>query len=180
MAFKCFNCGKGRMMGHRVSHSKRRTNHAFMPNLQNRRIQVGNLMKQVKICTNCIKLAKKIAKDKEVDLSSVQGTGPGGRVVRKDVEAALSSGQQPSAASGQKSVTAPMPSFALVSQDDKVIQTTKLRQAIDEVRRRPHSHHHLGCFLGRDVVTPSETQAVQRGRLFLSCRRHQAVITCLS
>src|ERR1044071_8167574 len=38
-------------------------------------------------------LAKKIARDKQVDLSHLQGTGPGGRVVRKDVEAALSSAQ---------------------------------------------------------------------------------------
>ena len=35
-------------------------------------------------------LAKKIAKDKNINLASVQGTGPGGRVVRKDVESALS------------------------------------------------------------------------------------------
>ncbi len=28
---------------------------------------------------------------KQVDLSNVQGTGPGGRIVRKDIEAALSS-----------------------------------------------------------------------------------------
>ena len=34
-------------------------------------------------------LAKKIARDNKVDLSHVQGTGPGGRVVKKDVEAEL-------------------------------------------------------------------------------------------
>jgi len=38
-------------------------------------------------------LAKKIARDNQVDLSHLQGTGPGGRVVRKDVEAVLSGGQ---------------------------------------------------------------------------------------
>jgi pyruvate dehydrogenase E2 component (dihydrolipoamide acetyltransferase) len=36
-------------------------------------------------------LAKKIAGESNVDLSSIQGTGPGGRIVRKDIEAALSS-----------------------------------------------------------------------------------------
>src|SRR5262245_53750991 len=35
-------------------------------------------------------LARKIADDSGVDLSSIQGTGPGGRIVRKDVEAAIS------------------------------------------------------------------------------------------
>src|ERR1044071_174396 len=39
-------------------------------------------------------LAKKIARDNKVDLSRLQGSGPGGRVVRKDVEAALAGGQQ--------------------------------------------------------------------------------------
>jgi len=62
MAFQCFNCGKSRMMGHRVSHSKRRTNHAFMPNLQNKRIVIHGVKKQVKLCTNCIKLARKNAR----------------------------------------------------------------------------------------------------------------------
>jgi len=69
-------------------------------------------------------LAKKIAKDNKVDLARVQGTGPGGRVVRKDVEAALSSAQ-PSAVSRQ-----PVASFAPVSGEDETVQLTKLRQAI--------------------------------------------------
>ncbi|MCC6229114.1 MAG: 2-oxo acid dehydrogenase subunit E2 [Phycisphaerales bacterium] len=35
-------------------------------------------------------LAKKIARESGVDLASLQGTGPGGRIVRRDVEAAIS------------------------------------------------------------------------------------------
>ncbi|HLO16312.1 MAG TPA: dihydrolipoamide acetyltransferase family protein [Anaerolineales bacterium] len=69
-------------------------------------------------------LAKKIARDNKVDLARLQGTGPGGRVVRKDVEAALSSGQ-PSAVSRQ-----PAPQVVPVSGKDETIQLTKLRQAI--------------------------------------------------
>jgi pyruvate dehydrogenase E2 component (dihydrolipoamide acetyltransferase) len=72
-------------------------------------------------------LAKKIARDNKVDLSSVQGTGPGGRVVRKDVEAALSSGQT-SKVEGRPSM--PMPSMVPVSHEDETVQLTKLRQAI--------------------------------------------------
>ncbi len=71
-------------------------------------------------------LAKKVAKDNQVDLSNVHGSGPGGRVVRKDVEAVLSSGQ-PSAVS-RPSASAIQP--VIVSYDDKVIPVTKLRQAI--------------------------------------------------
>ncbi|GAB4500056.1 MAG: pyruvate dehydrogenase complex dihydrolipoamide acetyltransferase [Anaerolineales bacterium] len=72
-------------------------------------------------------LARKIAKDNGINLASIQGTGPGGRVVRKDVEAALSSGQ-PSAVSRPST---PITNYQLpVSTEDKVIPTTKLRQAI--------------------------------------------------
>ena len=34
-------------------------------------------------------LAKKIARERSVDLSHLQGSGPGGRIVRRDVESAL-------------------------------------------------------------------------------------------
>jgi pyruvate dehydrogenase E2 component (dihydrolipoamide acetyltransferase) len=77
-------------------------------------------------------LAKKIAREQKVDLSHIQGTGPGGRIVRKDIEAALSSGQL-TVASGQ-SKTSSVPSLPTahysLTTDDKVVPTTKLRQAI--------------------------------------------------
>jgi pyruvate dehydrogenase E2 component (dihydrolipoyllysine-residue acetyltransferase) len=74
-------------------------------------------------------LAKKIARDNNVDLTNIQGTGPGGRVVRKDVEAALA---QPSVISSQpvSVLGPPISSAVVVSRDDQVVQTTKLRQAI--------------------------------------------------
>ena len=72
-------------------------------------------------------LAKKIARDSNLDLSRVQGSGPGGRVVRKDVEAALAGGQ-PTAVSHPAAPTA-YPQVT-VTQQDQTVQTTKLRQAI--------------------------------------------------
>jgi pyruvate dehydrogenase E2 component (dihydrolipoamide acetyltransferase) len=73
-------------------------------------------------------LAKKIAKDNNVNLANVQGTGPGGRVVRKDVEAALSSGQL---SVSNKQSAQPITAYQLpISTEDKVVATTKLRQAI--------------------------------------------------
>ncbi len=71
-------------------------------------------------------LARKVAKDNNVNLANVQGSGPGGRVVRKDVEAALSSGSTSNVQRSASSVSSPV----IVSHDDKVIPTTKLRQAI--------------------------------------------------
>jgi len=71
-------------------------------------------------------LAKKIADENNINLANVQGTGPGGRIVKKDVEAALSSGQ-PSAASRPTL----QPTYQInVTQEDQTVPTTKLRQAI--------------------------------------------------
>jgi pyruvate dehydrogenase E2 component (dihydrolipoamide acetyltransferase) len=73
-------------------------------------------------------LAKKIARDKKVDLSSVKGTGPGGRIVRKDIEAVLASGQL---SVSSKQPAQPITNYQLpISVEDKVVPTTKLRQAI--------------------------------------------------
>jgi pyruvate dehydrogenase E2 component (dihydrolipoamide acetyltransferase) len=69
-------------------------------------------------------LAKKIAQEKNIDLANLQGTGPGGRIVKKDVEAALESGAPSSRPIAQ-------PTYQInVTQEDQTIQTTKLRQAI--------------------------------------------------
>ena len=67
-------------------------------------------------------LARKIALDKNVNIANVVGTGPGGRVVRRDVEAVLASEE----ASAQRSV----PAFAALTHEDKIVPLTKLRQAI--------------------------------------------------
>jgi len=84
----------------------------------------------VPLTTDSVKaspLAKKIARDRKVDLSKVQGSGPGGRIVRKDIEAALSGGQSPFGSSQASKVSTPN---YQASTEDRVIQTSKLRQAI--------------------------------------------------
>ncbi len=70
-------------------------------------------------------LAKKMARDTKVDLSRIQGTGPGGRIVRKDVENILSAGSITS----RKSIPAYQPTIQTTSTDE-TIGLTKLRQAI--------------------------------------------------
>ena len=71
-------------------------------------------------------LAKKIARDNNLDLARLQGTGPGGRVVRKDVEAALAGGMP----QAEARKAAPAPAVVPVSAEDQTIQLTRLRQAI--------------------------------------------------
>ncbi len=65
-------------------------------------------------------LAKKIARERSVDLSRIHGSGPGGRIVRRDVEVALAGGTDlPSAIRS--------PQLPAV---DETIPLSKLRQAI--------------------------------------------------
>lgn len=97
-------------------------------------------------------LARKVAREASLDLGHVRGTGPGGRIVRRDVEAALSSGQVlpdaaslPEAASVPKTASQTMaPVFSPLVHEDETIQTSKLRQAIG--RRLVESKQNLPHF----------------------------------
>ncbi len=66
-------------------------------------------------------LAKKIAREQKVDLSKVQGTGPGGRIVRRDIEKLVAGRLVAS------QLVADQPTSQLA---DKTASATKLRQAI--------------------------------------------------
>ncbi len=59
MSQRCDRCGKGPMAGNNVSHSKVRTRRRFMPNLQPTRVQEGNRLVRVTLCTRCMRTATK-------------------------------------------------------------------------------------------------------------------------
>ena len=59
MSRVCEICGKGKMSGHNVSHSNRKSNRTYEVNLQKTTITVDGQEKTVKACTKCIKTAKK-------------------------------------------------------------------------------------------------------------------------
>ena len=65
-------------------------------------------------------LAKKIARAEKVDFTKIQGTGPGGRIVRRDVEAAVN-------LTGTSTLIRPI---VVASRTDETVSLTKLRQAI--------------------------------------------------
>lgn len=91
--------------------------------------EIANLQSEI---VKASPLAKKIARDKNVDLGNVQGTGPGGRIVRRDIEVALAgvAAKPTPAAVPTAPVVTPLPSFVPVSHADKTVPLTKLRQAI--------------------------------------------------
>jgi large subunit ribosomal protein L28 len=59
MAAQCFNCGKGVMYGHNVSHAKNRTRKIFKPNLHSAKVLIGGAYKRVRLCTKCQRLIVK-------------------------------------------------------------------------------------------------------------------------
>jgi len=80
-------------------------------------------------------LARRMAEEEKLDLSNIQGSGPGGRVVRRDVEDALEKGipaaaPMPEKSVGKAPVLAPIPAFSAEPREDQIIPLTKLRQAI--------------------------------------------------
>lgn len=79
-------------------------------------------------------LAKALARDRGVNLAAIAGSGPGGRVVKRDVEAALESAKSPAAVS----------SSAFAPGQDRALPLSKLRAAIG--RRMQESKRSIPAF----------------------------------
>lgn len=110
-------------------------------------------------------LARKIAESKGVDLGAVQGTGPGGRIVKADVEAAgpaggsaaspLANAASALAASARAQVaqSTPAPATAInpvVAAEDQTIALSSMRNIIAErlltsKTTIPHFYLHVEC-----------------------------------
>ncbi|MGQ4599784.1 2-oxo acid dehydrogenase subunit E2 [Nocardia sp. R6R-6] len=92
-------------------------------------------------------LARKIARELGLDLSAVTGTGPGGRVTRRDVEAAhrtpsaAESTQPAESTSGAKNL-APQPAAAVPGDYDEIplstIQQVSAKRLTESMQQAPH------------------------------------------
>jgi len=71
-------------------------------------------------------LARRMARESKVDLAQVQGSGPGGRITRRDIEAAMTAGSGGAAA---RTAAAIHPAET-ISREDSRVPLSKLRQAI--------------------------------------------------
>jgi len=115
-------------------------------------------------------LARKIADSKGVNIAAIQGSGPGGRIVKADVEAAAEGGNAPSrlasaatalAASAKAqvvqstpaAVSAPAPAVAInpvVAAGDQTIELSSMRRIIADrlltsKTTIPHFYLHVEC-----------------------------------
>ncbi|MDP4092679.1 MAG: 50S ribosomal protein L28 [Bacillota bacterium] len=55
---KCDICSKDMSFGLKVSHSNRRSNRAWKPNVKKVRVIVGGTHKSVNVCTRCLRSNK--------------------------------------------------------------------------------------------------------------------------
>jgi large subunit ribosomal protein L28 len=56
---KCSVCGKGVVFGNAVSHSNRKTNRAWKPNIRKVKVSVDGTVKTVSMCARCLRTMKK-------------------------------------------------------------------------------------------------------------------------
>jgi len=73
-------------------------------------------------------LARKLASDNNLELDNLEGSGPGGRIVRKDIEAALAGGM--AGAPGKLVGARRLPVTEIVTRQDESVPLTKLRTII--------------------------------------------------
>jgi large subunit ribosomal protein L28 len=63
MAFTCEICGKGRLVGNKVSHSNIKTKRVQKPNLQRVKALIDGSPQRIRVCTRCLRtgLVTKVA-----------------------------------------------------------------------------------------------------------------------
>jgi pyruvate dehydrogenase E2 component (dihydrolipoamide acetyltransferase) len=75
-------------------------------------------------------LAKKIAADKGIDLSTIQGSGPGGRIVKADVESAKPGTAPAAAATGSEGAAPSTPSTPAATLEALDLPVSNMRKSI--------------------------------------------------
>ncbi|MFH1650591.1 MAG: 50S ribosomal protein L28 [Chloroflexota bacterium] len=58
---KCDICGKEPIFGHNVSHSKRRTNRRWIPNIHRSTLVLDGKLQHLNVCTRCLRSQYKSA-----------------------------------------------------------------------------------------------------------------------
>ena len=99
-------------------------------------------------------LARRIAKDAGLDIGLITGTGPGGRIVRRDVDAAIATGV------GRPALTLAPVVLGPATLSDEEIPTSKLRQTI--ARRMTASRQEVPHFYVTSEIDMAEAMALRR------------------
>jgi pyruvate dehydrogenase E2 component (dihydrolipoamide acetyltransferase) len=103
-------------------------------------------------------LAKRLAADKGVDLSSLAGSGPHGRIVKADIEGAKAGTAKPAAPAEKSPAAAPALAAAAADKPAAVQMDDETRQLLDE--RIPHTVEKLSGM--RKTIAKRLTQSMQQ------------------
>ncbi len=101
-------------------------------------------------------IARRIAAEHNLDISQIQGTGPNGRIIRDDVEAAL---RQPQAAPAPTFAPAPAIAAAQPGEDVTVVPLTQMRKTI--ARRLSASMQQAPHFYVTMVIDMTKASALR-------------------
>ncbi|MFF2960205.1 2-oxo acid dehydrogenase subunit E2 [Streptomyces sp. NPDC057963] len=108
-------------------------------------------------------LARRLAREADLDIEVLTGTGPGGRVVRRDVEAAVAGRRTQAAAPApvpREAAPAPQTSARDDTGDHEDIPHSRMRRAI--ARRLTESKQHTPHFYLRATCAVDELLALRR------------------
>ena len=83
-------------------------------------------------------LARRLADDLGVDLARVEGSGPGGRIVKRDVEAARESAPTPAAATGVGAAALTMPESEYEDVPVSQMRKTIAKRLVESIGPVPH------------------------------------------
>jgi len=100
-------------------------------------------------------LARKIAEEKGLNLSQIKGTGPDGRIIKKDVESAKAESPEPAPAA-EKAATPAMP-----TEGDEDLRISQMRKAIakrlaESKFTNPHFYETIDIDMKRSIAARAE------------------------
>ncbi len=112
-------------------------------------------------------VARRMAQQAGIELAAIPGSGPAGRIVKRDVEDALRAGAAPAAAPGAGTTTAPLPTPAtsgaprLVEQaiEHSQMRKTIARRLVESIGPVPHFFLTTEIDMGRALAMRAELNA---------------------
>ncbi|HEV2791754.1 MAG TPA: dihydrolipoamide acetyltransferase family protein [Solirubrobacterales bacterium] len=104
-------------------------------------------------------LARRLAKDKGLDLSSLQGSGPGGRIVKHDVEQAESTGTASPAGPAGQAPSSGTAKGNVETREPSKLQSTIARRMAESKATAPHFYLTIEIDMGKAVAARAAIKA---------------------
>ena len=124
-------------------------------------------------------IAKRLAKESGVDLQTLAGSGPGGRILKSDVESAVSAGEAPAApgpaAQGSPAETA---KGTVTYEDLSKLQSTVSRRMAESKATAPHFYLEAEIDMSRAVEARGKVKEIAAADLVVPSFNDMIVKAC--